>query len=77
MQNHIYRIRFALIKIITETEDKSLKTFKFVFLNPDDEKSLLIHPASLPELSIPGLGEIPIGIASSPAEERIHQVYGL
>jgi hypothetical protein len=25
-------------KIVTETEDRNLKTFRFVFLNPEDEK---------------------------------------
>lgn len=56
-------------QIITETEDRNLKTFKFVFLNPEDEKKFAYHPGQFAELSIAGKGEIPIGIASSPTEK--------
>jgi NAD(P)H-flavin reductase len=56
-------------EIITETEDRNLKTFKFVFLNPGDEEKFAYTPGQFAELSIPGKGEIPIGIASSPTEK--------
>jgi len=56
-------------EIITETEDKNLKSFKFVFLNPDDEKNFSYMPGQFAELSVAGKGEIPIGIASSPTEK--------
>jgi len=55
-------------EVITETEDKNLKTFKFVFINPDDEKNFSYIPGQFAELSVAGKGEIPIGIASSPTE---------
>lgn len=55
--------------IITETEDKNLKTFRFVFINPEDEKNFAYTPGQFAELSIAGKGEIPIGIASSPTEK--------
>jgi NAD(P)H-flavin reductase len=55
--------------IFTETEDRNLKTFKFVFLNPEDEKKFAYTPGQFAELSIAGQGEIPIGIASSPTEK--------
>jgi sulfhydrogenase subunit gamma (sulfur reductase) len=55
--------------IIIETEDKNLKTFKFVFLNKGDEEKFSYNPGQFAELSIPGKGEIPIGIASSPVEK--------
>lgn len=51
------------------TEDKSLKTFKFVFLNKEDEKKFVYYPGQFAEISIPGVGEIPIGIASAPVEK--------
>jgi len=54
--------------IVTETEDKNLKTFKLVFLNAEDEDKFTYRPGQFAELSIPGKGEIPIGIASSPTE---------
>jgi sulfhydrogenase subunit gamma (sulfur reductase) len=56
-------------QIITETEDRNIKTFKFVFLDPQDEKKFAYHPGQFAELSIAGKGEIPIGIASSPTEK--------
>jgi len=56
-------------EVITETEDRNLKTFRFVFLNPEDEKKFSYIPGQFAELSIAGKGEIPIGIASSPTEK--------
>lgn len=56
-------------QVITETEDRNLKTFKFVFLEPEDENKFAYHPGQFAELSIAGKGEIPIGIASSPSEK--------
>jgi NAD(P)H-flavin reductase len=56
-------------RIVTETEDRNIKTFKLVFLNPEDEKKFAYHPGQFAELSIAGKGEIPIGIASSPTEK--------
>jgi len=56
-------------KITTETEDRALKTFRFVFLNPEDEDKFVYTPGQFAELSVPGRGEIPIGIASSPTEK--------
>ena len=62
-----YPVRIDDIRIATE--DKSLKTFKFVFLDPDDEDRFAFRAGQFAELSIPGVGEIPIGIASSPVEK--------
>lgn len=69
MQNPYLPYPVRIDEIITETEDKSLKTFKFVFLNPEDEEKFAYESGQFGELSIPGLGEIPIGIASSPMEK--------
>jgi sulfhydrogenase subunit gamma (sulfur reductase) len=55
--------------VVTETEDRNLKTFKFVFLSPEDEKKFSYMPGQFAELSVAGLGEIPIGIATSPTEK--------
>lgn len=56
-------------EIITETEDKNLKTFKLVFLDPEDQAEFDYRSGQFAELSIAGKGEIPIGIASSPTEK--------
>ncbi|HIJ75890.1 MAG TPA: FAD/NAD(P)-binding protein [Deltaproteobacteria bacterium] len=55
--------------VITETEDRNLKTFKLVFLNAEDEKKFAYTPGQFGILSVAGLGEIPIGIATSPTEQ--------
>jgi len=55
--------------ITVETEDRNLKTFKFVFLNEGDEQKFAYQAGQFAELSVAGKGEIPIGIASSPVEK--------
>ena len=69
MQNPYLPYPVRIDEIITETEDKNLKTFKFVFLNAADEEKFAYHAGQFAELSVTGKGEIPIGIASSPTEK--------
>ena len=68
MENPYLPYPVRIEAIVTETEDKNLKTFKLVFLNAEDEDKFTYRPGQFAELSIPGKGEIPIGIASSPTE---------
>ncbi|MDX2454868.1 FAD-binding oxidoreductase, partial [Desulfosarcina sp.] len=69
MQNPYLPYPVRIDDITVEAEDKSLKTFKFVFLNEGDEEKFAYQAGQFAELSIPGKGEIPIGIASSPVEK--------
>ncbi len=69
MQNPYLPYPVRIDEIITETEDKNLKTFKFVFENKEDEKKFSYKSGQFAELSVTGKGEIPIGIASSPTEK--------
>ena len=69
MQNPYLPYPVRIEEIITETEDKNIKTFKLVFLNPDDEKIFSYKAGQFAELSVAGKGESPIGIASSPTEK--------
>ena len=69
MQNPYLPYPVRIDEVITETEDKNLKTFKLVFLNPTDEENFSFQAGQFAELSIAGKGEIPIGIASSPTEK--------
>lgn len=62
-----YPVRIDNIEVATE--DKTLRTFTFVFLNDGDEEKFAYEAGQFAELSIPGKGEIPIGIASSPTEK--------
>jgi len=56
-------------KIITEVDTKDIKSFRFVFINPEDEQKFAYIPGQFGELSIYGKGESPIGIASSPTQK--------
>ncbi|MEW6188287.1 MAG: FAD/NAD(P)-binding protein [Thermodesulfobacteriota bacterium] len=67
MENPYLPYPVRIDQIITENQDQ--KTYKFVFLNPEDEEKFAYHPGQFAELSIAGKGEIPIGIASSPTEK--------
>lgn len=69
MQNPYLPYPVRIDDIITETEDKNLKTFRFVFLKDGDEEKFGYIPGQFAELSVTGKGEIPIGIASSPTEK--------
>ena len=69
MENPYLPYPVRIDEIITETEDKNLKTYKLVFLNSDDEEKFIFQAGQFAELSIAGEGEIPIGIASSPTEK--------
>ena len=64
MQNPYLPYPVRIEEVITETEDKNLKTFKFVFLNPEDQEKFTYIPGQFAELSVAGKGEIPIGIAA-------------
>src|SRR5512134_3425944 len=68
MENPYIPIPVEVAKIITEVDTKDIKTFRFTFVNPEDEKRFRYQPGQFGELSIYGKGESPIGIASSPTQ---------
>jgi sulfhydrogenase subunit gamma (sulfur reductase) len=61
-----YPVRLADVRV--ETEDKSIRTFRLEFIDPDQARAFTYVPGQFAELSLAGLGESPIGIASSPSE---------
>ena len=69
MQNPYVPYPVVVDKIITEVDTKDIKTFRFKFVNPEDEKKYAYIPGQFGELSIFGKGESPIGIASSPTQK--------
>ena len=68
MENPYLPYPVRIEEITIETEDRNLKSFKVVFLNPEDENRFQYRPGQFAELSVAGIGECPIGIASSPTE---------
>ena len=69
MNNPYLPIPVEIAKIITEVDTKDIKTFRFAFVNPEDEARFAYTPGQFGELSIFGKGESPIGIASSPTQK--------
>ncbi|HOI74312.1 MAG TPA: FAD/NAD(P)-binding protein [Syntrophales bacterium] len=69
MQNPYVPYPVEVIKIVTEVDTKDIKTFRFAFLNKEDEEKFRYTPGQFGELSIFGKGESPIGIASSPTQQ--------
>jgi len=55
-------------RITIENNERDLKTFELVFVDPAHEKLFEHTPGQFAELSLLGTGECPIGIASSPTE---------
>lgn len=51
-----------------ENEARDIKTFRLAFENPSDAREFRYQPGQFAELSLPGAGEAPFGIASSPTE---------
>jgi NAD(P)H-flavin reductase len=69
VQNPYQPYPVRIEEALDAVEDKSLKTFKLVFENPEDEQKFNYKAGQFAELSVTGQGEIPIGIASSPTEK--------
>jgi NAD(P)H-flavin reductase len=57
-----------IAEITAENEARDLKTFKLVFEREQDRQAFRYLPGQFAEVSVPGCGESPFGIASSPTE---------
>ncbi len=68
MKNPYLPAAAKIEKIVTETEDRNIKSFDLSFTNKADEESFRFIPGQFAEVSISGKGEAPFGIASSPTE---------
>lgn len=68
MKNPYDKYPVMIQSVTNETEDKNLKTFELTFLSPDNAQFFTFVPGQFAMLWVPGYGEIPLGIASSPTE---------
>lgn len=59
----------TISKILLENEAKDIKTFELVFVREEDRKNFSFSCGQFAMLSVLGVGESPIGIASSPLDE--------
>jgi len=55
-------------EVVVENEARDIKTFRLVFEDPSSAAEFRYLPGQFAELSLPGVGEAPFGIASSPTE---------
>jgi len=69
MKNPYLPAAARIDRIVTETEDRNIKSFDLSFTNRADEESFQFVPGQFAAVSLLGKGEAPFGIASSPTEE--------
>jgi NAD(P)H-flavin reductase len=75
VKNPYQKFPVTLEAIINETEDKNVKTFELHPASAGDAGSIALfaqgfQPGQFAMLWVPGYGEIPLGIASSPTENN-------
>jgi sulfhydrogenase subunit gamma (sulfur reductase) len=68
MKNPYVPMLTRIEDIVIENAARDIKTFKLTFMDNDDGKKFVFLPGQFAELSILGVGECPIGMASSPTE---------
>ena len=71
MKNPYRPILTTIEKITIENEARDLKTFRLAFSNGSEANGFRYRCGQFAELTVFGVGECPIGIASSPMEEGI------
>lgn len=69
MNNPYVPMPVRINKIEIENEARDIKTFELVFRNPEDRKKFDFKCGQFAQISILGVGEAPIGIASSPLDK--------
>ena len=70
MKNPYRPILTTIQKITIENETKDLKTFQLTFCNDEEANDFHFQCGQFAELTVFGVGECPIGIASSPMDEK-------
>ncbi len=69
MKNPYRPILTKIEKVTVENEAKDLKTFQLVFCNESQANDFRFQCGQFAELTVFGIGECPIGIASSPMDK--------
>jgi len=68
MSNPYVPMPAKIESIVIENEARDIKTFNLSLMNDTDKERFSFLPGQFAELSLLGIGECPIGIASSPTE---------
>lgn len=69
MKNPYRPILTTIQKIMVENEAKDLKTFRLIFCDNEEANDFHFQCGQFAELTVFGVGECPIGIASSPTDD--------
>jgi sulfhydrogenase subunit gamma (sulfur reductase) len=69
MSNPYVPMPAKIESIVIENEARDIKTFNLSLMNDTDKERFSFLPGQFAELSLLGIGECPIGIASSPTED--------
>lgn len=70
MKNPYHPILTTIQKVTLENEAKDLKTFRLVFCSDEEANDFNFQCGQFAELTVFGVGECPIGIASSPMDRE-------
>ncbi len=73
MKNPYKPLLAEIAKVTVENEAKDLKTFDLVLRNGSERDGFSYSCGQFAEVSVPGIGECPFGIASSPMDEGVLQ----
>lgn len=68
MNNPYVPMPAKIESIVVENDARDIKTYNLTFINHEDGENFSFLPGQFAELSLLGMGECPIGIASSPTE---------
>ena len=71
MENPYRPVMTTIEKITVENEARDLKTFRLAFHNGEETNEFPARCGQFAALTVPGVGECPIGIASSPMDQGI------
>ena len=70
MKNPFLPLPVKISKIKVETDDGRIKSFDLQFIDEEEAARFKYMPGQFVEVSVLGVGEAPMGIASSPVEEE-------
>lgn len=71
MDNIYLPYEAKIVNILTETEDKNIKTYDLEFVKKEDREKFKYMPGQFAQFSLYSYGESPFGIASSPVNKDV------
>jgi len=72
-KNESYKPKPAVIKSVT-VENPRVRTFRLAFLKKEDSESFSFRPGQFAMISVPGIGEAPFSMCSSPYDRGSFEI---